>query len=421
MLNPDYKIEKLSNGLTVVMEEVPYIRSVSVGFLVGAGSKNETKDNAGISHFIEHMQFKGTAKRTSLDIAQEMDAIGGRINAHTSKEYTKYYAVVLDTHTDIAIDVLSDMYLNSVYDKKELETERNVILEEINMYEDTPDELIHDLSTQYIWDGHMLGKPIIGDRKSVANIDRKKIIDYHKDFYTPDNTIIAIAGDIQVKEVMAQINDIFGGIKGKRDEHKEEFPHVIPGSKLVKKETEQVHVCLTCKGVSFEQEERFAVSLLSTLMGGSMSSRLFQKVREERGLVYSIYSYPSFYRNAGLYTTYAGTNLKNAQEVLDLIIEEYKDFKENPIDSAELTKAKEQLKGNMVLSMETTSSRMSWIAKSQYYYNEVRTLDEVFKKIDNVSAADLQQMANQLFSQVNMHLTAIGNFPKKNFFQGIEV
>lgn len=399
------------------MEEIPTLRSASVGILAGVGSKQETDDISGISHFIEHMLFKRTAKRSAQDIAEEIDAIGGKINAHTSKEYTNYYAVVLDTHIDLSIDILSDMYLNSVFDKEELNTERNVILEEINMYEDTPDENIHDLAMQNIWNKHPLGRPIIGQTESINKINREKIIDFYKTNYTPENTIIAVAGNIKAAEITKLVKDKLEHFSGKHVKYEDELPIINPGITTYKKKTEQVHVCLSMKGSSYESDERYALSILSAVMGGNMSSRLFQKIREQKGLVYSIYTYPAFYQKAGLFITYAGTNLKNSQQVIDLSLKEFSEVKEKGISAEELNRAKEQIKGSMVLSMETSSSRMSWLAKSYYYYRKIDTLEEVFKRIDKVTAEDIQKLANKFFIKENMHLTAIGDFSKKNYFK----
>lgn len=419
MLNPEYKIEKLANNITLIIEEIPSLRSVAVGILAGVGSVHEEDSNAGISHYIEHMLFKRTAKRSALDIAEEIDAIGGKINAHTSKEYTNYYAVVLDTHVDVAVDILADMYLNSVFEKEELNTERNVILEEINMYEDTPDENIHDLAMQNIWNQHALGRPIIGRAESINKINRDKILNYYKSHYTPENTIISVAGNIKANQVIKLVKDKFEHFTGKKNKYSEELPKINPGMTTYKKKTEQVHLCLSIKGVSYENEDRFSLSLLSAILGGNMSSRLFQKIREQKGLVYSIYTYPAFYKKAGLFMTYAGTNLKNSQQVLDLSLQEFSAIKDKGITPAELNRAKEQIKGSMVLSMETSSSRMTWLAKSYYYYQKIDTLETVFKKIDKVSAEDIQRLANNFFIKENMHLTAIGDFPKKNYFKEI--
>jgi predicted Zn-dependent peptidase len=419
-MSAKYKKVELDNGLKIVTEEIPHLRSAAVGFIVGLGSKDESELDSGVSHFIEHMSFKGTAKRSAFDIAESLDAVGGKINAHTSKEYTSYYAVVLDTHVDIALNVLSDIYLNSVFDEKEMRTEKKVVIEEINMYEDTPDELIHDLSAQYIWQNHSLGRAIIGKKKSIHDLDRKKVLEYVNKYYVPENTYIAVAGNINHDEIVAQITEILGGRpKGGFQKEVMAEPHVKAGIEVVRRETEQSHLCLASKGVSYHNDDRYVISILNSVLGGTMSSRLFQKVREQRGLVYSIYSYQSFYKQAGLFTVYAGTRLDNSREVIDLVLGEFKDIKANAISEEELERAKEQLKGNTVLSLESSNSRMSWINKSQFYYDRIVPVEEMFAKIDNVTREDIQRIANEIFIQERLNLTAIGSFPKAKYFDDL--
>ncbi|MDR2431206.1 MAG: insulinase family protein [Candidatus Margulisbacteria bacterium] len=416
MFAPEYKIHQLPGGLTLLIEEMPTVHSAAVGFLVGFGSKHEQKLPGGLAHYIEHMLFKGTLRRSPADIAEQIDSVGGRINAHTSKEYTSYYAVVLDRHFDLAIDVLSDMYLNSAFAEEEIERERNVILEEINMYEDSPDEKIHDLSSQNIWDGHILGAPIIGTEKSVRKITRNDITGCIKNFYTPDNTIVAVAGNVKADEVIALVEEKLGAFRGKKQECPEDPLKIVPGIKVVKKDTEQTHLCLATKGVSYKSADRFTLSLLSSALGGSMSSRLFQKVREQKGLVYSIYTYPSFYAPGGLFTLYVGTQLKNVQQVLDISLREFTLIKQNGISAEELQRAKEQVKGHLVLNLEDSSSRMSWLLKSYYNYGLINNVEQVMAKVDKVTGDDAQRLANEIFIKEDLQLTAIGNFPKSGFF-----
>ncbi len=410
----------LSNGIRVVTEEIPHLRSVAVGIMVGLGSKDELEADSGVSHFIEHMSFKGTATRTAFDIAEALDAVGGKINAHTSKEYTSYYAVVLDTHVDLALNILSDIYLNSVFDENEMKTEKKVVIEEINMYEDTPDELIHDLSAQNIWHEHPLGRAIIGHKKAIHDLERKKVLEYVHKYYVPENTYIAVAGNIKHSEIVKQAQDLFGGMQGTMPAATVHVdPQVTPGIKVVRRETEQAHICLATKGVSYQDEDRYVVSLLSSVLGGTMSSRLFQKVREQRGLVYSVYSYQSFYKQAGLFTVYAGTRLDNSKEVVDLVLKEFTDIKANAISEKELSNAKEHLKGSMVLGLETSNARMSWINRSLFYYGRIVPIEEMFEKIDKVTREDIQRIANDIFIPERLNLTAIGSFPKAKFFEDL--
>ncbi|MDR2428328.1 MAG: insulinase family protein [Candidatus Margulisbacteria bacterium] len=413
------KIKKLPNGLTVLVEEMP-VRSAAVGILTGFGSKHEKDFPGGIAHYIEHMLFKGTLRRSKADIAEQIDAVGGRINAHTGKEYTMYFSVVLDKHFELALDVLSDMYLNSAFAETEIELERNVILEEINMYEDSPDEKIHDLACQNIWDGHILGNPIIGTEKSVNKITRADILNCLKDFYTPDNTIVAAAGHVQAEEVFRMIEEKFDGFRGKHRDYAEEPVKIVPGVKIVKKDTEQVHLCLSTRGVSYQSADRMTLSLLSSVLGGSMSSRLFQNIREKKGLVYSIYTYPTFYLRTGLFTLYAGTQLKNSKQVLDLALKELVLIKRNGVTPVELQRAKEQVKGHLVLNLEDSSSRMSRLLKSLYNYGEIHTVEEIMQKVDAVTGDDVQRLANEIFIKEDLQLTAIGNFAKGGFFQELD-
>lgn len=418
MIKGVYNQTTLDNGIHLVTEEISHLRSAAVGFITGLGSKDEAIADSGVAHFIEHMSFKGTATRTAFDIAEMLDAVGGKINAHTSKEYTSYYAVVLDTHVDMAINILADIYLNSVFDEKEMVTEKKVVIEEINMYEDTPDELIHDLSAQNIWQKHPLGRAIIGERKAIHNLNRKKVLEYVHKFYVPHNVYIAVAGNIKHDAIVQQVQDLLGGMAGEKLKAAVvEDPQVKPGIAVVRRETEQAHLCLATKGVSYHDDDRYAISLLSSIIGGTMSSRLFQNVREKRGLVYSIYSYQSFYRQAGLFTVYAGTRIDNSKEVVGLILNEFSDIKQNAVSEKELTRAKEQLKGNMVLSLETSNSRMSWINKSQFYYGRILQIEEVFEKIDKITREDIQRLANEIFIPERLNLTAIGSFPKARYFE----
>ena len=413
MAIPEHKLTTLSNGAKIITETMDNVRSVAMGIVVGAGSGLEKDPVAGISHFIEHMAFKGTKKRTAFDIASELDAVGGKMNAYTSKELTTYYAVTLDKHIDVAVDVLSDIFLNSVYDSKEMELEKGVIVEEIKMYEDTPDELIHDLFTEVIYHGHPLGRPTIGSEKTVRSITRETMIDYIKELYSPDNTLIALAGNIKHEDAVRLIEPAFSAMKGKLPAMKKSVPTIKKGMKLKHKKTEQVHMCLGTSGPSQTDEDRYAFSILDTVLGGSMSSRLFQEVREKRGLAYAIYSYNGALKDCGIYVVYAGTSKENFAQVVDLTIAEFNKIKKSGITKEEMERSKEHLKGSLVLGLEATSSRMSYLARSLFYYDRIITIDEIFDKVDRVSHDDIMEAANKYIRDEYLTLTAIGDITEK--------
>lgn len=408
---PNAKKHVLKNGLTILTEEIPAMRSVAMGILVGAGSSNEANSESGISHFIEHMLFKGTAKRSAFEIAHALDSVGGKMNAYTSKEYTVYYAVVLDKHIDVAMDVLIDMLLNSIFDLEAMIPEKKVVLEEINMYEDTPDELIHDFFTEKILQSHTLGKPIIGSKETVSAITRENILDYMKKWYCPENTIVSLAGAIP-KDLLDQLKKYLENWQGKGLVHPSS-PISIKGSiNLKHKKTEQVHLCLGTKGLSQSDDNRYTYSILDNILGGSMSSRLFQEIREKRGLAYSIFSTMSPFKDFGLAYVYAGTSKQNLEVVVDLILKELGNVKKHGVTAEELNKARENIKGSMVLGLESTSSRMSWMQKMQYYYNKIQTIDEIFAKLDKVNLDDITALASQYFRDEYLTLAVIGDLDK---------
>ena len=405
---PQSKKFVLPNGIRVLTEEIPSLRSVAMGIMVGVGSGNEVPKEAGISHYIEHMMFKGTKKRSAYEIAHALDAVGGKINAYTSKEVTMYHAVVLDKHIDTQIDVLCDIVLNSIYDPKEMETEKGVILEEIKMYEDTPDELIHDYFTEQILHGHPLGQPTIGFAETVKAVKRDDILDYRKRFYSPKNIIISIAGAIP-PNVVDKLKPYYDGFEGQAIAHKQPQPQMKGGLALKKKKTEQTHLCLGAKGPSQLDEDRYPFAVLENILGGSMSSRLFQEVREKRGLVYAIYATASPFRDFGVAYAYAGTSKENMPQVIDLILEQYRKLKKEGITKEEMARGKEYFKGTMVLGLESTSSRMGWMARSEFYYDRVITIEEVFDKIDRVTNDDIIRLANQYFRDEYLTLAVIGD------------
>jgi len=398
----------LDNGLRIVSEPLTAMRSVAMGILVGTGSSNEAKSESGLSHFIEHMAFKGTHKRSAYDIAHALDSVGGRINAYTGKEQTMYHAVVLDRHIDIAIDVLCDMLLNSRFDPADMEMEKGVVQEEIKMYEDTPDELIHDFFAEKILHGHPAAKPTIGLQGTVRSFKRQDISSYMKKWYSPKNMIVSLAGAVP-RNIHDRLRPFLEGLKGNAPLPPPPPPEIKGGLNLKKKKTEQVHLCLGVKGVSQMDDTRFTFAIIDNILGGSMSSRLFQEVREKRGLAYAIYSTSSPYRNFGITYVYAGTSKKNLKEVISLILAQYCDIKKNGVKPEELERARESLKGSLVLGLESTSSRMGWIAKSEHFYGRSMTIDEIFKKIDRVRQDDILSLANEYFSDEYLTLAVIGD------------
>ncbi len=400
----------LKNGLRILTEKIPTMRSVALGIMVGAGSGTEEEKNLGISHFIEHMTFKGTSKRSSFQIAKDLDAVGGKINAYTGKEYTVYLSVILDEYIDVALDVLSDIFLNSLYDKNEIELEKGVILEEIKMYEDAPDELIHDIFSELIMGDHPMGKSTLGKVETVKNLKREDILAFRKSEYSADNTIISVAGNINHTDIVKKIEEYFKALGGKIKKREEKLPVIKPHIKFISKKTQQAHMCLGTKGISILDKRRFAFAALDSILGGSMSSRLFQEIREKRGLAYSIFSANESFKNFGVFSVCAGIDKKNLTKVTELILKELRSLKKEGVSKDELKRAKDYLKGSLVLGLESTASRMSWLARSEFYYGKTLTIDEIFRRIDKISQDDIIEFSNECFQDNYMNLAVIGDF-----------
>lgn len=409
-----FKKVVLDNGIRIVTERIPYVKSVSLGVWVNAGSRNESEKESGISHFIEHMFFKGTKRRSAKDIAIAMDSIGGELNAFTSRESTTYYSKVLDTHVKEGVELLSDIFLNSLIDEKEIEKEKQVILEELKMVEDTPDDYIHDLYTHTVWPKHPLGRSILGNLETVAWFKRKNFINYLDKNYYPKNIVISATGNFDLKRLIRLLDKSFGRLERPESSRHQITPEIKGRISVKKKRLEQIHICLGTKGLSHVHKDRYALYALNTMLGSSMSSRLFQEIREKRGLVYAIYSYISAYRDTGLFTVYAGTSQSSVFEVIHLIMQEFKNLKEKRIAPSELNKGLEQMKGNLMLSLESTSSRMSKIAKDELHFNRYVTFEEIIKNINNVTAKQIQRLANEMFDSNLITLTAIGDISKKD-------
>ena len=402
----------LPNGIRVLSEYVPYVDSVSVGVWINTGSRDEYGNSRGASHFIEHMLFKGTERRCARQIADEMDTLGGHLNAFTDKETTWYYAKVLAEHMPTAVDILSDMILHSKIDEVEVNRERNVILEEIKRHEDTPEDLVHDLFAQTLWNSHMLGNPVIGTRSSVESFNRESLLKHLHDTYTPDNVVVSAAGNIHHAALVELISKHFGEMTGKHHPKNYVQATCSGGSKIKAKSVEQVHFCLGTRGFPQNSEDKYKLAVLDAVLGGGMSSRLFQEIRENRGLVYSIGSYSASYREGGMFAVYAGTSRENVELVIDLIKKEFGLVKSEKLDDIELIRAKNQIRGALVLGQESMSNRMSRMANSELYFGRVIPVEEIIEAIMKVTAEDVIQVARELFVEDKIAFAAVGPVKK---------
>ncbi|WP_200411158.1 M16 family metallopeptidase [Virgibacillus salexigens] len=393
-------IEKHSckNGLRVVLERVPAVRSVTIGIWVLTGSRNETEENNGISHFLEHMFFKGTKNRSPQDIAEEFDAIGGQVNAFTSKEYTCFYAKVLDTHKDAALEILADMFFNSTFDEDEMEKEKKVVYEEIKMYEDTPDDIVHDYLAKASYGSHPLGYPILGTEGHLKSFTPEKLRNYMNKRYTPKNIVVSVAGNVDSSFIQS-IESFFGSYQTSNQPTEITKPTFISGKIERQKDTEQAHLCMGYDGLAVDEENIYSLIIMNNVLGGSMSSRLFQDVREKQGLAYSVFSYHSSFIDNGLLTIYAGTGNDQLERLTDVINKTIETFISNGLTDKELQNSKEQLKGSLLLSLESTNSRMSRNGKNELILHEHRTLDEMVQVIDAVNHSSIQQVMETLFKQ----------------------
>lgn len=397
----------LKSGINLITEEMPDVESSSVGIWVKTGSRNETPPNSGISHFIEHLLFKGTDKRTALDISREIESVGGMLNAFTSREYTCFYAKVLNKDLALAIDLLSDIFMNSRFDRIEMDKERMVVLQEIKMVEDTPDDLIHDLFAERFWKGHPLGWPVLGSSKTIKSIKRDDILAYFNEHYRSKGVFITAAGGLKHGSVVRLLNRAFGRFRARPGGADLSKPAVTPGTAIFKKDLEQVHLCLGVPVAPQPHPDRYKVYLLNTILGGGMSSRLFQEIREKRGLAYSVYSYLNLCRDTGALITYAGTSGESFAKVTGLILKEFGKLR-GGVGAAELKNAKEQLKGGMLLGLETSDNRMSKLARDEIYFGHVVPVKEIIKGIDSVTVKQMKDMARRVLLTDNITLVAIG-------------
>ena len=386
------------NGLRIVLESVPTVRSVTIGIWVRTGSRQETEQNNGISHFLEHMLFKGTKNRTAKDIAEAFDSIGGQVNAFTSKEYTCFYARVVDTYKEHALEVLTDMLFNSTFLEDEIEREKKVIMEEIKMYEDTPDDHVHDLLATASFGNHPLGRPIIGTEKQIKSFTRKTLIDYMKEFYTPKNIVVSVAGNVE-HNFIYKIESLFSTFKDSNRSFKSDKPTFLANKIIKNKETEQAHLCLGYQGLAINDSRISAMLIINSILGGGMSSRLFQEVREKHGLAYSVFSYHAAYLDCGLLTIYAGTNKEQLNLLQTTIKQTVQQLAEKGLTDKEFMNSKEQLKGNMMLSLESTNSRMSRNGRNELLLGKQRSLDDIINDIDAVDRSTINEVMEQLFLQ----------------------
>ena len=383
----------LSNGLRVAAEYIPHFPSVSVGLWIGAGSMYETREECGLSHFVEHMLFKSTENRTTREIAVEMDALGGQVNAFTSKECTCYDAKVIAEHLDRTMNLLSDLLLHAKMDEEEFEKERGVILEEIAMGEDTPEDLVYDLLAEAYFGDHPLARPILGTAEQIASVSRQALIDFRKKHYRPDNTVLAIAGQFDLEQFKTMAEKYLGAWQGEGTTHMPEAVDSCSGDvKRKKKDIEQVHICLAYPGVAQDSDDLYPLTVMNNLFGGGMSSRLFQHIREDMGAAYSVYSYPSAYTNCGTMTIYAGTSPELAQEVIDALHAEIRKLVQDGIDDEEFAMAKDQLKVSYMLGLESSSSRMSSIGRSKLLRGRAVDPQDIVRKIEAVTKADVERV-----------------------------
>jgi predicted Zn-dependent peptidase len=401
--------EVLDNRLRLMTETVDHVRSVCIGVWLTRGSRHEPPEHAGIAHFVEHMLFKGTKTRSAQEIAQVIDSIGGQMDAFTAKEYASYYIKVLDEHLPLALEILSDIILNPAFHHEDIDREKKVVLEEIKMVEDTPDDLVHELFTQNFWEGHPLGRPILGTKETVEAFDEPALREYFTNAYSAGNLIVSAVGNLDHMRLRDAVDNAFGDLPGGERVSDGRPPTVTPKILVRNKELEQSHVCLGTSGYQQNHDDRYVSYLLNTVLGGSMSSRLFQNVREKRGLAYAVFSGLSAYRDAGSFTVYAGCANDAVSELVDVVVAELRTIKQNEIPEPELRRAKDHLKGSLMLSLENTANRMSHLARQEIYFDRQFGLDETLQGIERVTAADVMRVASDILSNGSLSATVLGN------------
>ena len=410
MIEQASPIEKtvLENGLTIITEHMNHVRSASVGIWIRSGSRHEAAHLNGISHFIEHTLFKGTRNRTSREIAVESDAIGGHVDAFTSREVASYYVKVLDQHLARAFDLLADLVTSPLFANEELDRERNVVLEEIKMVEDTPDDLVHEVFVSNFWPDHPLGRSILGTADTLATFDHDRVVQYFHDVYTPRNLVISGAGNIEHAKFIDMVAQYFSGLTDRPANLLSSVPATAPRRVIINKDLEQAHLMMGTRCPSMTSNDRYSVHILNVILGGGMSSRLFQTIREEHGLAYAVYSGVNAYTDAGYLSVYAATSPEQMTDVIRLSAEQFGKFKNELVSEAELQRAKDQLKVSIMLSLESTSARMSNLARQEIFFGRQFTLDEILERIERVTIDDVQRIANEIFRGDELAITAIG-------------
>jgi predicted Zn-dependent peptidase len=402
---------RLPNGLLVLAEPMPHLRSVSIGIWLDAGSRREPTAKNGMAHFIEHMVFKGTARRSAEQIAREMDSVGGLLDAFTSKESACFNAKVLDEHLPLAFDVLSDMMLNPRFAAEDIAKERQVVLEEIRMEEDNPESVVHEMTTQNFWRGHPLGSPILGTRNTVKNFSRRSLLECFRPWYAPNHILVTAAGAVQPDKLIKMVDRAFGSLSANGHAAAAAARPPLPHARLLardKKNLEQAHITIAVPSYPLAHPQRYAVSLLSNILGGGMSSRLFQNIRERQGLAYAVFSEVNPYSDAGMLAVYAGTGRQNIERVFRSVVEEFRRMKEEPVTAEELRRAKDQFKGALLLSMESTGTRMSNLARQQTYFGRLFTTEELVASLEKVTREDIQRIAQEFFQPEKIAATVLG-------------
>lgn len=404
------KITTLDNGIRVALEPISHVRSTAFGIWVKNGTRNEQVHENGISHFIEHMMFKGTETRTATEIASEMDALGSQMNAYTTKEYTCYHTRTLDTNFYKALDVIADIFLNSNFDFLDVEKEKVVIKEEINMYDDSPDELVHDTLQNHLFRGSSLGMPILGTKETIETFTREQLLDYFYKNYHPENTVISVAGSFNESEMLTALNKYFG--KWQNDEKYSPYnthARYDVSHTSCERDTSQIHMCLGFPALARDDDYRYALGVFNTIFGGSMSSKLFQSVREERGLAYSIYSYPTAFSDVGAFNIYSAMNKEHLEKVMGIIAEEIYKVKENPLPQELVNKTKEQMISNYIIGAESTTNRMIATGSSLLLKDEILTQEEVIQKISDVGAEDIMSVCQRMFQIGDVSWCGVGD------------